>query len=83
MITITAEEKHLRMVIKDQMTDRNFPVRQEPPRCPKCHIPVDIADFSIRVDFRDVEVGGRKITLADPTCPQCFRKIPARPFINN
>ncbi len=80
---ITAEEKLLRLLIKDQNNDPSFPVRQETPVCPSCRRAVDIADFSIKVDFRDVEVGGKTLTSAEPYCPRCGVKISATPDLSH
>ncbi len=82
-MAITAEEKLLRLLIKDQSEDPDFPVRQETPACPVCRKPVDIADFSVKVDFRDIKVGGETVTIADPYCPRCGVKIAAMPCINH
>lgn len=75
---MTSEEKLLRLIIKEQMVDRNYPIKQEIPFCEKCNIEIDILDESIKVDFRDVDLNGRTYTLAEPYCPRCFVKIQAR-----
>ncbi len=82
-MAITAEEKLLRLLIKDRNEDPSFPVRQETPVCPSCRLAVDIADFSVKVDFRDVEVGGKTVTIAEPYCPQCGLKIAATPYLSH
>ncbi len=82
-MAITAEEKLLRLLIKDQSNDPNFPVRQETTICPTCRRAVDIADFSVKVDFRDVEVGGKTVTIAEPYCPRCDVKIAATPYLSH
>ncbi len=82
-MAITAEEKLLRLLFKDQSNDPSFPVRQETPVCPTCRRAVDIADFSVQVDFRDVEVGGKTLTIAEPYCPLCGVKISATPYLSH
>ncbi len=82
-MAITAEEKLLRLLIKDQSNDPSFPVRQEAPVCSTCRQAVDIADFSVEVDFRDVEVGGKTVTIAEPYCPRCGVKIAATPYLSH
>ena len=79
-MAITAEEKLLRLLIKDQSEDPNYPVWQETPVCPSCRKAADIADFSVKVDFRDIEVGGKTLTIAEPYCPRCGVKIAATPY---
>ncbi len=82
-MSITAEEKLLRLLIKDQSNDPSFPVQQETPVCPSCHRAVDIADFSVKVDIRDIEVGGKTLTVAEPYCPRCGVKIAATPYLSH
>lgn len=72
---LTPEEKLLRLVLKRQIEDRQSAVAQLPPVCPKCKKAVDICDDSVSVDFRDVDVNGKTITLAEPFCPACNTKI--------
>jgi len=82
-MAITAEEKLLRLLIKDQSEDPNFPVRQETPVCPLCRKAADIADFSVKVDFRDIDIGGKTVTIAEPYCPRCGVKIAATPYLSH
>lgn len=79
----TPEEKLLRVFIKNTLENRNYPIRQEIPTCPRCYIPIDLMDFSIKVDFNEVVVGGKTFIFAEPYCPKCSIKIKAAIYINN
>jgi hypothetical protein len=78
---MTPEEKLLRLVLKEHMDDRNYPVKQEIPFCPRCQIEIDILDDSVKVDYRDAELNGKTYTFAEPYCPQCFTKIEAKIYL--
>ncbi len=78
---MTPEEKLLRLIIKDQMADKNYPVKQITPFCEKCRIEIDILDEAIKVDFREIEIGSKSYFVAEPYCPRCFTKIPAKVFL--
>jgi hypothetical protein len=78
---ITPEEKLLRIVIDMHMKSSGYPVKQVSPTC--CGKVIDINDPSVSVVFRDIEVGCREFTVAEPLCPVCGRQIPAEVYINN
>lgn len=80
---ITAEEKLLRAFVKLASRKKEYPVKQEEPVCPRCKTAIDITDPSVRVDFHDVEAGGRLFVVAEPTCPNCFTRVKPRAFVNN
>jgi len=80
-MTITPEEKLLRIIIAMHMQDREYPVKQVSPAC--CGRVIDINDPSVSVIFRDIEVGGKELTVAEPLCPVCGRQVPAEVYINN
>ncbi len=77
------EEKLLRTILKLQAEDKGYPIKQDPPICPRCLIKVDIYDPSVKVQFRDIEIGGKVFTVAEPYCPMCFTKIKSDVQINN
>ncbi len=80
---LTPEEKLLRIVIKNICGDRNYPLKQEVPVCPKCRLTVDIMDPLVRVEFKEEEIKGRTFVFAEPYCPTCSTKTEALIYINN
>jgi hypothetical protein len=77
MRRISPEEKLLRQIIINRMVDRTYPVRQEPPFCNRCALAIDISDQSIKVDFHDIDVRGKIVTVAEPICPKCCERVEA------
>ena len=77
MRKISAEEKLLRMLIKSEMKDISVMYKQEIPICRHCFREPDITDEGIKVDFREIEVRGKAVTVAEPYCPGCGQKIRA------
>ncbi len=73
----SAEEKLLRQIAKSMMTDKKYPVRQEMPACPRCRLAIDITDVSIKIDFRDMDVSGKMLIVAEPYCPGCGKRVEA------
>jgi len=69
---IAAEQKLLLAVHMVNVFEGGF-VRQERPKC--CGKEIDLTDTL--VDFKDVEVRGKSITLLEPYCPICGRKVAA------
>lgn len=77
MRKISAEEKLLRTIVKNEMDDKTRPLKQEIPVCQGCSLTVDIMDPAVRVDFRDIEVRGKNLVVAEPNCPKCGVRITA------
>lgn len=80
---ISPEEKLLRAILKDQQNDRNYPVKHEPFFCSRCRVDIDISDPAVDVQYKDIEIGGKTFTIAEPLCPVCGRKVTADIYINN
>lgn len=82
-MVISPEEKLLRLVLKKDMDDKNKGIKQETPVCPRCYQKIDISDFSVSVDFRDVELNGKLFAVADSICPNCGITVSGRIFVEN
>ena len=74
---ITKGERLLRSLVRLEMTDSTGMLKQELPFCRSCSIELDITDEGIRVDFREVEILGKVMVVAEPYCPDCGMKIDA------
>lgn len=77
MGSITRGEKVLRSLVRLEMTDSSVMHKQELPFCRSCSIELDITDEGITVDFREVEILGKAMVVAEPYCPGCNTKIGA------
>lgn len=64
----TPETRLLKAVCTKELTGI---VRQEPVVCKGCGRPIDVMGNDTDVRFTDIEVGDKKYTLMDPTCPEC------------
>lgn len=69
---ISAEQKLILAVHMINVFEGNF-IRQDRPRC--CGKDIDLTDT--RVELRDVNIRGKSVTLLEPYCPTCGKKIEA------
>lgn len=74
-------EKILLVAVYSDVVFNGKVVRQEPLQC--CNMNIDPVENAMWVFFREIVVGGKVITLLEPLCPVCGKRVAARYSILN